>query len=233
MVTDDSLRKRKRLWIVCFCFLTVWLLTVVVSSHLVDTTQRPTTPSTSTHETNAPTEPSIFAGYKVAFGENSMQSALNAADLTALTTQDKQAIQQAMTAMGGSAEITDEYVKISYDKQSIIFYMDKTQILIDAEGNSGGTRWIKSPLSELILPLDGYTIGMCLSTNDSFAVKYSCDKPEQYAGYLDAMLEIGWTEISRTDIIFTAENSAGNLLTVTYSDHVLTIVVDRTPKTLT
>lgn len=194
-----------------------------------------TEPTTeATEPTTEPTEPSPFEGYTAVFGDNSLQAALTNVPFETITAHDKEVITTIMGNFGGTAEFTDETITLALDGQSVVFYADLTTVLIDAEGNAGGTRWLESKLSKLVTPLPEQKLAMCLTKADSFAAKYQVDTAEAYTAYCDGMDELGWKIQSNSDMILTASQTVKDVgdctLTVSFADNVVTILVQVNPK---
>lgn len=205
-------------------------ITPTGSIETTEPTTEVTTPTTETTEpTTEPTQPSPFEGYTAVFGDNSLQAALTNVPFDTITEHDKEVITTIMGNFGGTAEFTNETITLALDGQSVVFYADLTTVLIDAEGNAGGTRWIESKLSKLVMPLSEQKLAMCLTKADSFAAKYQVDSADAYTTYCDGMDELGWTIQSNSDMILTASRTVKDIgdctLTVSFADNVVTILV--------
>ena len=232
MINEELVVRHQRRCVACIMICMSLLLVVlfVMTCRPNETVTLPTDPSTVlTEPTTVPTEPSRFEGYLTVFGENSLQSALTGVDFSTITDNDKNVIINTMESLGGTAEFTEEMITLCLDNQSVVFYSDLTTMLIDAEGNSGGTRWIECALSKLVVQPDSGTLTICLSKFDSFAAKYQCDSADTYTAYCAAMNELGWTAQSDSDMVYVAKQTVENVgdctLTVSFADNVLTIFV--------
>lgn len=202
---------------------------------ITEPTTGATEPTTeATEPTTEPTEPSPFEGYTAVFGDNSLQAALTNVPFDTITEHDKEVITTIMGNFGGTAEFTEETITLSLDGQSVVFYADLTTVLIDAEGNAGGTRWIESTLSKLVTPMLEQKLAMCLTKADSFAAKYQVNSADVYTAYCDSMDELGWKIQSNSDMILMASRTVKDIgectLTVSFADNVVTILVQVTPK---
>lgn len=205
--------------------LAIFFIVSCQSTLTPDTT--PTDGSTVTEETTQPTEPSKYEGYTIAFGENSLQTALTGVKYEDLTDKDKAAIESVMSGLGGNATITEESITLALSGQSAIIYYDGTTTLIDASGNAGGTRWLDTELSQLIKQPENVELVMCLSTADSFAAKYKCSDAAAYTAYCAALKEMSWTEQSMSDVMFVAVDASENTLNVSFSEGVLTVMIQK------
>lgn len=204
-------------------------------SEIAEPTTEATEPTTeATEPTTEPTEPSPFEGYTAVFGDNSLQAALTNVPFDTITEHDKEVITTIMGNFGGTAEFTDATITLSLDGQSVVFYEDLTTVLIDAEGNAGGTRWIESTLSKLVTPIPEQKLAMCLTKADSFAAKYQVDSADAYTAYCNGMDKLGWKIQSNSDMILTASQTVKDVgdctLTVSFADNVVTILVQVTQK---
>lgn len=239
MLNEEQLAQRRNRIITCIMLCLGILLMVLFVTSCQDSLTPPevTTPTESTEATTepttVPTEPSKFEGYTAVFGDNSLQAALTGVEFETITEHDKEAISTVMSNFGGTVEFTEETITLTLDGQSAVFYADLTTVLIDAEGNSGGTRWIESPLSKLVTPLENKNPTLCLTKADSFAAKYQVDSADAFAAYCTSMETLGWKTQSNTDMMFTGtrtvEGTGDCTLTVSFADNILTILVQVVP----
>ncbi|MBQ8806543.1 MAG: hypothetical protein IJZ68_08820 [Bacteroidaceae bacterium] len=240
MLNEEQLAQRRNRAMTCIMLCLGILLMVLFVTSCQDSLTPPeaTNPAESTEATTepttVPTEPSKFAGYTAVFGENSLQSALTGVEFETLTEQDKEAIETVMKNLGGTVEFAEETITLTLEGQSVVFYSDLSTVLIDAEGNAGGTRWLESNLSKLVTPLSDKQPAMCLTKADSFAAKYQVDAVDVYNTYCTDMEKLGWTTLSNTDMMYTAERTVEEIgkcsLTVSFADNVLTILVQVIPE---
>lgn len=239
MLNEEQMAQRRTRVMTCIMLCLGLLLMVLFVTSCQDSLTPPevTKPTESTEATTepstTPTEPSKFEGYTAVFGENSLQAALTNVPFDTITEHDKTAIETVMTNLGGTVEFTEETITLTLDGQSVVFYSDMTTVLIDAEGNSGGTRWIESDLSKLVAPLEGKNPNMCLTKADSFAAKYQAESAEAYTAYCTKMEELGWKIQSNTDMMLMASRTVEGIgdcsLSVSFADNILTILVQVVP----
>lgn len=239
MLNEEQMAQRRNRAMTCIMLCLGLLLMVLFVTSCQDSLTPPevTKPTESTEATTepttVPTEPSKFEGYTAVFGDNSLQAALTNVPFDTITEHDKKAIEIVMTNLGGTVTFTEETITLTLDGQSVVFYADLTTVLIDAEGNSGGTRWIESNLSKLVTPLEGKNPSMCLTKADSFAAKYQVDSADAYTTYCNGMEALGWKIQSNSDMMLMASRTVEGVgdcaLTVSFADNILTILVQVVP----
>lgn len=190
------------------------------------TQDAPTEPTSNNTETTHTTEPNRFVECQAIFGENSIGNALLAVDFDTLTRNDKNTIQYLVLKYGGAAMFNDTHVLLTQGNSSMKIYPDKTYTMLDGKGNSTGTRWVRTQYSSDLPVLENQLL-LCTTTPISFIARYRVEDATVFTNYCDSLQKLGYTqELFTSSIMFTGTTKDGITASVSFSDNLLTILIE-------